>query len=120
MKRKAAAISAEGLRALQHYAWPGNVRELENEIERAIAMTDEEGIIETGHLSERFESSVAAPKSSDKLSEGELRTAVDELERTMIQNALAKYHGNKSQVSRILGLSRLGLQSKMNRLGIRE
>lgn len=117
MKREVVGISAEALRALQNYAWPGNVRELENEIERAIAMTDNRGMIGSEHLSERF-ASPAATAATTKVPDGDLRAAVESLERTLIQSALAKYRGNKSQVARTLGLSRLGLQSKMNRLGI--
>jgi DNA-binding NtrC family response regulator len=37
----------------------------------------------------------------------------------MIGEALSKYNWNKSEVSRQLGLSRLGLQKKLDRLGIR-
>jgi transcriptional regulator with GAF, ATPase, and Fis domain len=117
-KRKAAGISAEALRALQHYAWPGNVRELENEIERAMAMTDDGGMIGVEHLSDRFIEASSAAQEVAATHDGELRAAVDALERTLIQNALQKFRGNKSQVARALGLSRLGLQSKMNRLGI--
>ncbi|MCH7754737.1 hypothetical protein IH970_06395, partial [candidate division KSB1 bacterium] len=32
---------------------------------------------------------------------------------------LEKYHWNKSEVARQLGISRLGLQKKLDRLGIR-
>ncbi len=118
-KRDPAGVSTEALRALQNYGWPGNVREIENEIERALAMTDDAGPIGIHHLSERFVVSAVTAEVGAKVPEGEMRTAVDALERKMISNALEKYRGNKSQVARTLGLSRLGLQSKMNRLGIR-
>jgi transcriptional regulator with PAS, ATPase and Fis domain len=39
------------LRALQRYRWPGNVRELQNEIQRAIALTDPGRPIELSDLS---------------------------------------------------------------------
>jgi len=119
MKRTTGGISAAALRALQSYAWPGNVRELENEIERAIAMTDDGGLIEIEHLSERFLGQRSETRRTASAVDGELRDAVDALERTMIQNALGKYRGNKSQAARSLGLSRLGLQSKINRLGMK-
>jgi len=119
IKQKIFGISAEAMRALQNYAWPGNVRELENEIERAIAMTENANTIEVEHLSEHFIAQEKIGHLPVHETEGELRLAVDALERTIIQKALAKYLGNKSQVARRLGLSRLGLQSKMNRLGIK-
>jgi transcriptional regulator with PAS, ATPase and Fis domain len=119
LKREPASVSSEAMRALQRYSWPGNVRELENEIERALAMTEDVGFIDSQHLSERFAVSATTIGTGANVSEGEMRTAVDALERKMISSALQKYRGNKSQVARALGLSRLGLQSKMNRLGIR-
>ncbi len=118
-RRKISGISAAAVRALQSYAWPGNVRELENEIERTIAMTDDGGMIGLEHLSERFVAQEEADASTAQVPDGELRVAVDALERTIIQKSLNKFRGNKSQMARSLGLSRLGLQSKMNRLGIK-
>jgi transcriptional regulator with PAS, ATPase and Fis domain len=119
LKKKITGVSAEAVRAMANYSWPGNVRELENEIERTMAMIDDGGMIGVEHLSDRFAGGEGPAEQMLDAAEGELRVAVGKLERAMIQNALAKHRGNKSQVARILGLSRLGLQSKMNRLGIK-
>src|SRR5439155_5892230 len=42
-------VSAEALARLRRYAWPGNVRQLENEVRRAIVLSDDR--IEVEHLS---------------------------------------------------------------------
>ncbi|NUM78789.1 sigma-54-dependent Fis family transcriptional regulator, partial [candidate division KSB1 bacterium] len=102
---------------LENYHWPGNVRELENEMERLVTLADEGQLLRSDHLSPKFRSvspSAARLRPSSML----LRDAVDQLEREMIAEALARHNGNKSQVARTLGLSRLGLQQKMDRLGV--
>lgn len=47
-----AALSVEALAALAKWSWPGNVRELENELRRAVALS--EGRIEAADLSPRI------------------------------------------------------------------
>lgn len=47
-----AALSEEALAALSKWRWPGNVRELENELRRAVALS--EGRIEASDLSPRI------------------------------------------------------------------
>ena len=54
----------------------------------------------------------------NSLTANTLRGAVDQLESHLIQEALEKYRWNKSEVARQLGISRLGLQKKMDRLGV--
>jgi transcriptional regulator with PAS, ATPase and Fis domain len=39
-------LSQEVLQCLENYPFPGNVRELENELERAVALAQDVGIIE--------------------------------------------------------------------------
>jgi DNA-binding NtrC family response regulator len=47
-----------------------------------------------------------------------LASAVEELERDMIENALGRAAGNISETARSLGLTRRGLYLKMQRLGV--
>ncbi|MBI4196869.1 MAG: sigma-54-dependent Fis family transcriptional regulator [Deltaproteobacteria bacterium] len=42
--KKVGQISLDAMQALQAYDWPGNVRELENVIERAVVLTEGDGI----------------------------------------------------------------------------
>lgn len=117
LRRKTAGLAPELLQQLENYHWPGNVRELENEMERLVTLADEGQLLRSEHLSPKFRSvspSAARLRPSSML----LRDAVDQLEREMIAEALARHNGNKSQVARTLGLSRLGLQQKMDRLGV--
>ncbi|NUM63725.1 sigma-54-dependent Fis family transcriptional regulator [candidate division KSB1 bacterium] len=117
LRRKTGGLSPVLLQHLENHHWPGNVRELENEIERLVTLAEEGQLLLPEQLSPKLRST-AAPAALPRPTAARLRDAVDQLEREMIAAALARYHGNKSQVARILGLSRLGLQQKMVRLGV--
>lgn len=107
--RTLAGFLPETLKLLQHYDWPGNVRELENEIERIVTLADDGEYIDEQHLSSHI-AGEASTEFDEELILENLRDAVDRLERKMINKALMQCNGNKSEVARILGLSRLGLQ----------
>jgi transcriptional regulator with PAS, ATPase and Fis domain len=116
--RQIAGFSPELLQALEAYDWPGNVRELENEIERLVTLAEDGQLLQIEQLSTKFGRKKIANTAGDKKSFERLRDAIDDLEKRMILTALEKFHGNKSQMARTLGLSRLGLQRKMERLGL--
>ena len=111
-------FSTKAIKVLQAYDWPGNVRELENEVERAISLASEGAIVQPEDLSPKFSETTADFELPTSFRAGSLREATDTLESQLIRETLKKYHGNKSEVSRKLGVSRLGLQKKMDRLGI--
>jgi transcriptional regulator with GAF, ATPase, and Fis domain/tetratricopeptide (TPR) repeat protein len=112
-------LSRAVLRTLQSYAWPGNVRELENELTRACAMA-ETNTLEPHHLSPALQSAV--DQSPVEESEGEegllLKPQVELLERDLVTRAMRTTQGNQSRAAELLGLSRYGLQKKLQRYGI--
>jgi DNA-binding NtrC family response regulator/tetratricopeptide (TPR) repeat protein len=104
----------------QHW-WPGNVRQLRNEIQRAVAMSAPGSLISPEHLSPDFASLIEHSMSSPRPKPhptGPLSLAVEQLEREMIQDVLARTDGNISEAARSLGLTRRGLYLKMRRLGL--
>ena len=117
-------LSSEALDAFSRYWWPGNVRQLKNEIQRAVAMSMPGGVIEAPHLSPEIgataDGSVASrgvPVARGSRATTNLATAIEEVERELIQAALDGASGNISQAARILGLTRRGLYLKLRRLG---
>ena len=54
-------LSDEAVKRLETYAWPGNVRQLRNEIERAVAMVEDGGVLLPEHFSPEIASSRMAP-----------------------------------------------------------
>lgn len=115
---KIKGFSTKAIKLLMEYDWPGNVRELENEVERAITLSGEGALIQPENLSPKIHQSASSIELPNALNAETLRDAVDTLERHLIKEALEKYHWNKSEVARKLGISRLGLQKKLDRLGI--
>jgi hydrogenase-4 transcriptional activator len=115
-------LSSEALEVFAQYWWPGNVRQLKNEIQRAVALSAPGGTIEAGHLSPEITAtrlpgtSIGHPAAVR--GDAHLATAVEQVERDMIQAALDRSGGNISETARKLGLTRRGLYLKLRRLGL--
>ena len=114
-------LSSDTLDVFAQYWWPGNVRQLKNEIQRAVALSAPGGTIEPAHLSPeittpRLPMMGGAPSRQPKSVEN-LASAIEQVEREMIQAALDRTSGNISETARSLGLTRRGLYLKLRRLG---
>ena len=118
MGRPAAGISHDAREWLLAHPWPGNVRELRNAIERAILLCDG-GLITRMHLPQpqlRLGVLAAAATSgngSRPLGPDAMR--LDDIERSVVAEALTKSGGNKSKAARLLGLSRAQLYSRIEK-----
>jgi transcriptional regulator with PAS, ATPase and Fis domain len=117
--KRIGGCSPRALAVLAAYAWPGNVRELQNEIERAVALTPDGGVIDVADLSPRL-LRPAAPAAPLPPTELPLRTARDLFEREYVAQVLARHGGNASRAAKTLGISRVMLQKKIRGYGLRE
>jgi serine/threonine-protein kinase PknK len=106
-------VSKAAMDALSAFAWPGNVRQLENEIRRALVLSDE--VIELQHLSPELRVPAAGEMRADGLN---LRQRLDTLEAELVRTALRRTEGNQTRAAELLGVSRFGLQKMMKRLEI--
>jgi DNA-binding NtrC family response regulator len=107
-------VSREAMQILVNYHWPGNVRELQNIIERACALA--KGSVLTPadiHLDVR--PSKTANGAVGFLPDG---MTLEQWEDEMVQEALRRANGNKSQAARLLGLSRNALRYRLSKIGI--
>jgi DNA-binding NtrC family response regulator len=95
--------------AMQAHAWPGNVRELQHAVERAVLMA-RSGVITSEDLGLR----APAPGSAGDLS----GMTMDEAEKYIIQQALARHGGNVVQAAESLGMSRSALYRRIQQHGI--
>jgi transcriptional regulator with GAF, ATPase, and Fis domain/tetratricopeptide (TPR) repeat protein len=109
-----ARVTRAALAKLASFDWPGNVRQLENEIRRALVLS--EGPIDVGDLSPDVGRGSSAPRSGGGL---HLRSRIDALEAELVGEALGKTRGNQTKAAQLLGLSRFGLQKMVKRLGIK-
>jgi two-component system nitrogen regulation response regulator NtrX len=114
------------IEALERHSWPGNVRELANIVERIaivnpgadVTASYVEGILSppaprTDVSSEAPPDAATTAQSVDGLSD-----SLDEFERRLIRNALAKSRGNIAGAARSLKTDRPNLYRRMKRLGI--
>jgi two-component system response regulator HupR/HoxA len=109
-------FAAGMIESLTAYAWPGNVRELQNEIQRVLVLSDKD-ILTPDILSPHIQ--LAALESSQLCEPIDgLRGMVGALEEQLLRETLIKHQGNISRAAQELGLSRLGLRNKMQRMGI--
>jgi transcriptional regulator with GAF, ATPase, and Fis domain len=106
---------------LQNHAWPGNVRELENEIRRAVALSDD--LITVDHLKEEirsrelFKPQVALPAGAQL--KDIVREAIEDVERRMIAKVLEESGWRKAETARALGISRPTLDAKIEAYGLK-
>ena len=142
--RKVEGLDDAARQTLISYAWPGNVRELSHMIERAVLLTRGETIVDadlqipgrkvkfarsttpelravtsitpapalTAKLTEATSPAIPATVTGDTL---DLRSALENLEREMIDRALRKAGGNRTEAAALLGLNRTTLVEKLRK-----
>lgn len=105
------------VRKLISAPWPGNVRELRNEVMR-LAACSAQSVISEDDLWETMPQPRYDQPPAPNVRMQSLKSAVEELERKMVEQALRDTRNNQQQAARLLGLSRQGLINKMKRYEI--
>jgi DNA-binding NtrC family response regulator len=137
---KSAGIDAGALEFLQQRTWPGNVRQFQNVIRRALMRTRNFGIdaaavaaayaefteaVETGAGAgvtagengdglHRWVAQAAAEEGDDS---GLREKLIDRLDAALIRYLWTRTGGNRSRMADVLGVTRLTLRRKMEKLG---
>jgi len=126
---KSRKLSNEAIDHLSHCEWPGNIRELQNRIERAIILagdrmelniadfrTSDGSISSVSNKSESANSTTLIDASHFlKMMDLPLKQAKEEFESMIIEKALKESHGNKTEASKKLGITREGLRKALLR-----
>lgn len=106
--RPLAGFEPAALQALRDHAWPGNVRELSHVVERAALMASGTQV-------------KAADLGLRPASGGEPRLedlSLEEVERWLIKQTLARFEGNANKAAEALGLSRSAFYRRLQRYGL--
>ena len=103
-RKQSLKISNQALRKLLKYSWPGNVRELQHTIEKAVILTDTD-LLKPEDFLFRSNSTLSTDKAE----------TLEQVEKNMIQNALAKYGDNLTVVAKQLGVTRQTLYNKIKK-----
>jgi DNA-binding NtrC family response regulator len=107
------AVSEEAMDRLMAYAWPGNVRELRHVLERACVMSSADVLDESD-----FELGLATEVPAAPSSDLDLRKNLEEVERSLIRQALERARGNRAEAARLLGIRRALLYARVKALGL--
>jgi len=114
-------IEEDAIRCLVSYDWPGNVRELENILERMVILA-KGPMITVGDIPDGISGSSGQPAARDMAILPEdglsLSTAVGNLERTLILQALEKTGWVKKRAADLLQMNRTTLIEKMKKQNI--
>jgi transcriptional regulator with PAS, ATPase and Fis domain len=93
-------VTPEALERLQRHGWPGNIRELRNVVERAVLLAEVDRL-----GPEQFPMLASKPVTSGfELPPGGVN--LEELERDLVVQALARSAGNQTRAAGLLGLNR--------------
>jgi DNA-binding NtrC family response regulator len=107
-------ITPEAMQIMVNYHWPGNVRELQNIVERACALS-KGTMLDAADIRLDTRAPKAANGPTGFLPDG---MTLEQWEDEMVQEALRRANGNKSQAARLLGLSRNALRYRLSKIGI--
>ncbi len=119
-------FTPEAMARMESYSWPGNVRELRNIVERMAILCDSDRI-EARHLPPEIQQ---APMRSDvsqlpsdweefkKLKQQVRDSAVHELERRFLAEALRRCGGNVSKAAEQVGMQRTNFHALMRKYNL--
>lgn len=97
------------VREMHDYPWAGNIRELQHTVEKAVILCDGHTIAPATLLL-RPAPAETSPKTGF--------STLEEMERAMIAEAVARCGGNLTEVARQLGITRQTLYNKIKRYGL--
>ena len=111
-QRQGMSLSSGATTALTQHPWLGNVRELSHCIERAVIMSDNNTIQAADLILEQ-------PSSEAPINHSTTNTLpllpLEELEKQMIQKALAQFNGNVIAAGEFLGLSKSAIYRRIDK-----
>ncbi len=110
-------VNPEVYDVLQRYHWPGNVRELENIVERAVALADH-NTLSAGDFAMLHTPTQEFPLNLDDAELIGLDTLLQKIEKSMIEKALIKAGGARSEAARILGIKTSAFYYKLEKYGL--
>jgi len=112
-RKKVLGVSLAAYAVLQRYGWPGNVRELRNVVERAMLLSD----------GTRLEARDFATLGSTTVTADEFELPangvnLEEIERSLVIQALKRAGGNQTRAAALLGLNRDQIRYRIEKFGL--
>ena len=111
-------INTDARRRLDDYAYPGNVRQLESALERAILLCENDTVTVEDLPPEMTQLSTTA--SSDQFKLPPEGVNFEDVERSLIMQAMARTDNNITKSAKLLGLTFRTLQYRLEKFGYKK
>jgi DNA-binding NtrC family response regulator len=111
-RRTVNQFTPAAMREMLESPWPGNVRQLDHVIERAVLMSQGDSIQPQDLGLQRSTTTGGAAQKLDEMT-------LEEVEKALVEKALARHGGNISQAAESLGLSRTALYRRIEKHGLK-
>ena len=115
-RKKIRRVSPEAMPRLKAYRWPGNIRELRNAVERAMLLVEGDEL-----TADQFPvTGVLAPRSGGRVDLPADGLDLEELERSLVVQALDRCGWNQTKAAGLLGLNRDQIRYRIEKFKLRE
>jgi two-component system response regulator AtoC len=114
-RKNVAGVSPAALRMLQQYGWPGNIREVRNAVERAMLLADGEWLEPADFPLLGGGSAEGTAHTFTLPPEG---VVLEDLERSLVIQALERCGGNQTRAAALLGLNRDQIRYRVEKFGL--
>jgi two-component system, NtrC family, response regulator AtoC len=123
LRNKIRGLAPDVAETFRHYPWPGNVRELRNVVERALILEDGD-LVTTEYLPRDLVAEAGEPSASagreaaagDSFTLPAGGTSLEEMEMSLVRQALERSGGNQTRAAELLGISRDQLRYRLKKL----
>src|SRR5689334_18714239 len=132
MRKRTGGLTPEVAEVFRRYSWPGNVRELRNVIERLLILEDHD-MITTTYLPQDLvaepqataasepdadipQPPTAAPRTDPVVPLPADGVPLDEVEMSLVRQALERSGGNQTRAAELLRISRGQLRYRLKKL----
>jgi two-component system, NtrC family, response regulator AtoC len=112
-KKHITGVSPAAVALLKTYAWPGNVREIRNVVERAMLLAE-------GERLEVHDFGALKPvgSSGDPFDLPATGVDLEDLERSLVVQALRRSGGNQTKAAALLGINRDQIRYRIEKFGL--
>ena len=101
-KKRVRGVAPDAMKRLQAYGWPGNIRELRNTVERAMLLSEGD-VLQSDDFTIGGGASV---KLGDRVELPPNGIDLEQLERSLVVQALERTQWNQTRAASLLGLNR--------------
>ncbi len=113
-RKRIQRVSQDALTRLRSYGWPGNIRELRNAVERAMLLVEGDEL-----TAGDFQMTQASgPHLSERVELPATGIDLEQLERSLVVQALERCGWNQTRAATLLGLNRDQIRYRIQKFNL--